>query len=111
MSGRTGMDAEQLWRRVGLDELRQALRRIEELMYGFEKTLRSLPPCDACARAKLVERIQSDSNRLSREMTSLSVLAETLKDTLGTTEQCTAALTANPPAPCRCTGGPCTCHE
>ena len=105
------LDSEDLWRRVGLDELRKALVRIEELMYGFEKTLRSLPPCNACARAKLVERIQSDSHRLSREMTTLSVLAESLKGALGTAEQCTTDLTANAPAPCRCTGGACTCHE
>lgn len=111
MTASAGIDTDELWRRVGLDELRKVLVRIEELLYGFEKTLRSLPPCNACARAKLVERIQSDSNRLSREMTGLSVLAETLKGALSTTEQCTAALTANAPAPCRCTGGACTCHE
>ena len=111
MPGRTELDTKALWRRVGLDELRQALVRIEELMYGFENTLRSLPPCNACARAKLVERIQSDSHQLSREMTTLSVLAESLKGALGTAEQCTTDLTANAPAPCRCTGGACTCHE
>ena len=111
MPGRTELDTKALWRRVGLDELRQALVRIEELMYGFENALRSLPPCNACARAKLVERIQSDSHRLSREMTNLSVLAESLKDALSTTEQCTTDLTTNPPVPCQCTGGQCTCHE
>jgi len=111
MTASTGVDTDELWRRVGLHELRQALMRIEELMYGFESTLRALPPCNVCARAKLVERIQSDSHRLSREMTSLSVLTESLKGALSTTEQCTAALTAKPPVPCQCTGGECTCHE
>jgi hypothetical protein len=111
MTASAGVDTEELWRRVGLQELRQALIQIEELMYGFEKTLRALPPCNTCARAKLVERIQSDSHRLSREITSLSVLAESLKDALSTTEQCTADLTTNAPAPCQCTGGECTCHE
>lgn len=52
------IDSEALWRRVGLDELRQALRRAQ-----------------------------------------------------GLAEQTQTELIANAPTPCRCSSGPCTCHD
>ena len=112
MSGPTReVDAEELWRRVGLAELRQALVRTEELMVRFEHTLHALPPCTTCARAKLLEQLERQTGRLAQEMTGLAVLAATLKQTLATLEQTQAGLQRDAPAPCRCRTDVCTCHE
>ena len=112
MSGPTReVDSDELWRRVGLAELRQALVRTEELMVRFEQTLQTLPPCTTCARAKLLEQLERQTGRLAQEMTGLAVLATTLKQTLVTLEQAEAALQQNVPAPCRCRTDVCTCHE
>lgn len=44
---------EELWRRVGLVELRQALGRAQTLIQRFEETLKKLPSCDECAHENL----------------------------------------------------------
>lgn len=106
-----GIDAEDLWRRVGLDELRCALVRIECLTKQFEQALRALPPCSRCARVSLMEQIRETGGRLSGEAGSLSALAETLKRAVAAAEQTQAALAANAPEACHCTTSRCTCHE
>ena len=104
-------ETEHLWKRVGLEELRRALSRIEALTTSFEHALQKLPPCSKCARAHLLERIRTASGELSSETASLSVPAATLQQAAAAAEQTEADLMANEPKPCRCEGGPCTCHE
>ncbi|MBI3996446.1 MAG: hypothetical protein HY352_02180 [Candidatus Omnitrophica bacterium] len=105
------LNSEDLWRRVGLDELRQALVRTRGLMEQFEQALRMLPPCNACARVALLERIDAAGQGLSGEIIGLSVLASTLKQAVAAAEHTQAELGANTPEPCRCSSGQCTCHE
>ena len=105
------IDSEDLWRRVGLDELRQALGRVHGLTERFEQALHTLPPCNACARVNLLEQIHTAGRHLSGEVTSLAVLATTLKQAVAAAEQTQAELAANAPDPCRCSFGQCTCHE
>lgn len=109
--GTDSIDSEDLWRRVGLDELRQTLVRTQTLMQQFEQALRTLPPCNACARVSLLEQVHSAGRHLSVEAGSLSVLAGMLKQAVAAAEQTQTELAANAPPPCRCSSGPCTCHE
>ena len=111
MSETHEVDSNDLWRRVGLDELRQALARVQGLTAGFEKALRTLPPCNTCARVSLLEQIQATGRHLSSEAASLSVLASTLKQAVAAAEQMQAELAANAPEPCQCSSGECTCHD
>ena len=104
-------ETELLWKRVGLEELRRALSRIEALTTGFERALRRLPPCSTCARTNLFGQIRTTSGQLSSETASLSALAATLQQAAAAAEQMEAQLMANVPKPCRCEGGTCTCHE
>ena len=104
------VDIERLWRRVGLQELRQTLKKVGTLMDSFGQTLKSLPSCDECAKAVLLEQIRATSNQVGVEAVSISVLAETLRESVTVTEKATAQLNANAPDPCRCAGEVCRCH-
>jgi len=103
-------DIDALWKRVGLQELREALARTEELIRGFEGALKAMPSCDDCAQVALLDQIRKTGGRLSSETVSLSVLAENLKEAVATAELAQAELGANAPDPCRCPTGLCTCH-
>ena len=105
------VNSEDLWRRMGLDELRHALVRTQGVMQQFEQALRTLPPCNACARVSLLEQIHAAGRHLSSEAASLSVLAGTLKQAVAAAEQTQTKLAANAPPPCRCSSGQCTCHD
>src|SRR3989338_3167269 len=96
------LNSEDLWRRVGLDELRQALVRTQGLIQEFEQALRTLPPCNACARVSLLEQIHTAGRHLSGEAASLSVLAGVLTQAVAAAEQTQTELAANAPSPCRC---------
>ncbi len=110
MPSAKGLEGEELWRRVGLDELRQTLVRVETLMRVFEKTLRSLPSCNECAKARLLEHLRASSTRLGTVITGLAILAESLSSALTAAEQAQDGLTRQPVQPCRCSANPCTCH-
>lgn len=110
MSAVSREDLEELWKRVGLSQLRGSVLKAEGLIRDFEEALRALPPCDKCARARLLEQIRGTGGRLSGEVVSLAVLAESLKTTMEVTEQARKALEGDPPEPCRCPDGGCTCH-
>ena len=105
------VDGEEFWRRVGLDELRHALARVHGLTARFEEVVRTLPPCNACARAHLLEQIDTVCRHLGSEATVLAVLAATLTQAVAAAEQTRAELVAKAPDPCQCPSGPCTCHE
>lgn len=105
------VDTDDLWRRVGLEELRQALERVTALANEFAGALKALPPCNACARVSLLEQIHTSGRHLSGEAGSLSVLAGALKQAVAAAEQTQAELVANAPSPCRCSSGQCTCHD
>ena len=110
MSAVRKAELEELWKRVGLSELRGSVQKAEGLIRDFEEALRALPPCDECARARLLEQIRGTGGRLSGEVVSLSVLAESLKTAMETAEQARQALEGAPPEPCRCPSGGCACH-
>ena len=103
-------DVDDLWRDVGLEELRQALKDVESLTRRFEASLQALPPCAACARVTLLQEIRATGSRLGGKVVSLTVLAETLKGAVGVAEQAAAQLAANVPEACQCPGTRCTCH-
>ncbi|MBI3313913.1 MAG: hypothetical protein HYZ83_06735 [Candidatus Omnitrophica bacterium] len=103
-------DAEILWKRVGLAELRAALKNINDLTNQFEKALASLPQCDQCARVQLLEQIQKTGNRLSGEVISLISLSATLKDAVSAAEAAEKKLIEQCPETCKCEGDQCTCH-
>lgn len=105
------IDSDDLWRRVGLGELRQALQRVTHLTRTFEEVLRELPPCNTCARGSLLEQIHAAGSHLGRELVGLTVLAKSLKEAVAAAEQTQAELVAHAPKPCRCTTGPCACHD
>ncbi len=109
--GTGSIDSEDIWRRVGLGELRQELVRTQSLMQEFEQALRTLPPCNACARVSLLEQIHAAGRHLSVASGGLSVLAGTLKQAVAAVEQTQTELMANAPASCRCSSGPCSCHD
>ena len=104
------VDLEELWRRVGLTELRQALGRAQTAIERFEETLKKLPSCDECARDSLLEQIRAASNEVGIEAVSLSVLAETLEGAVSAAECAHEGLKAGAPDPCECGAGECTCH-
>jgi hypothetical protein len=105
------LDSDDLWRRVGLGELRNALQRVERLTRTFEQALRALPPCNTCARGSLLEQIHTVGSHLDRELVGVTVLANSLKEAVAAAEPTREALAAGAPAPCQCGRGPCTCHE
>lgn len=106
------LDSEDLWRRVGLGELRKAIVQAEAQVRQFEQALRCLPPCDACARGQLLEQLQLTSSRVGREVAGVSMLAGALREAVTAVEQLPETLAAKTPEPCRCRQGQsCTCHE
>ena len=103
--------AQDLWKQVGLEELRKALKDVEILTRHFEKLLRMLPPCSTCARVNLLQQVHAVGSRLGSEIISLTVLASILKQVMAVAEQAQGELVADAPAPCQCSTGPCTCHD
>jgi hypothetical protein len=110
MSAPQAADSEEIWRRVGLEALRQALTQVSGLVKDFERILGSLPSCNQCARLALLEHIQTAGTQLSRQAVSLTVLAESLKGAVAAAERTGVELAEHCPDPCRCPAGRCTCH-
>ncbi len=110
MTASQGMDSGDLWRRVGLEELRRELAQVSNLIKDFQCAIESLPPCDQCARVALLEQIHSTGKALGHQAISLTVLAESLEGVVATAERTQAELAANAPEPCKCAAGPCVCH-
>ena len=104
------IDSEELWRRVGLGELRLALGEVHGLSVVFEQAVQQLPACTQCARNSFLEEVHRSGAQLSRQAASLSVLAETLKVAASSALAAAEDLASQPPTPCRCGGNPCTCH-
>lgn len=104
-------DIDALWKRLGLQELREALIRTEGLARNFEAALKALPSCDDCARVALLDQIRKTGGALSSETVSLSVLAVNLKEAVAVAEKAQAGLAANAPTPCHCPEDQCTCHD
>jgi len=102
--------ADELWKSMGLENLRRGLRRVTVLAEQFEGALRGLPGCNKCARLVLLENINRTGNELSGEVINLSVLAATLKDIVRSAEEAQKSLCENMPEPCRCNEKECTCH-
>jgi hypothetical protein len=111
MSSGQPLTTEELWRRVGLQELRRALDALERSKQRFEEGLRTLPPCDACARANLLGQLRVAGGRLGREMLGIAMLAEELEKAARAVERAQAEFTTIQTEPCRCPEGPCICHE
>ena len=105
------IDSDQIWKRVELEELRNAVKRAEYAIHQFERVLRALPSCNACARLKLIEQVQHTSGRLGKEAIGLTVLAQGLKNAMEAVDRTRSTLTQQSLAPCRCSGTECTCHE
>lgn len=105
------MDMERLWRRVGLETLRQALGRIQNLEKIFEKTLEDLPVCDDCARRVLFEKLEQVGIRLGGEVLSVTTLAASFREALAVLERGRAELAGSLSHACRCPQEPCNCHE
>ncbi len=103
-------DGENLWKRLGLEQLRGSLKKVERLSESFEATLNDLPKCDQCAKVALIERIQSSAGELGGEVVGLSALAGTLKASIEAAEQAKVALEQECPENCKCSGEPCKCH-
>ncbi|PIQ84645.1 MAG: hypothetical protein COV75_01205 [Candidatus Omnitrophica bacterium CG11_big_fil_rev_8_21_14_0_20_63_9] len=104
------LDTQELWRRVGLEQLRNTLGRISRMIVEFEEVLRSLPSCNECARSQLIQQLNQRSTTLSAEFTTLAVLAEGLQQAVAQTEAAHGELLERIPSPCHCASHPCTCH-
>ena len=109
MGASSGVESEDLWKRVGLEELRQALEHVTVLAREFEEALKALPPCDACARALLLERIEASGRRLGSAAISVSTLADMLHQAHATAELARQELARCAPESCACPPGRCTC--
>lgn len=105
------VDIEQLWRRVGLDAMRQALARIRSLDQIFEKTLEDLPVCDDCARRVLFEKLEQVGIRLGGEVLNVTTLAASFQGALAVLERGRVELAGSLSHACRCPQEPCNCHE
>ncbi|MBI4341649.1 MAG: hypothetical protein HY598_05145 [Candidatus Omnitrophica bacterium] len=105
------VESEGLWKRVGLEELRQALERVTALAGEFEAALKALPPCDACARALLLERIEAAGRRLGGAAISVSTLADVLRQAQATAEHAQQELVRCAPESCACPPGQCSCDH
>lgn len=110
MEDQTMSDADRLWNRLGLQELRESLKKIGKLANRFEQALRDLPSCDKCATLALLDQIKKTGNELSGETASLTALSETLRQTISVTEKIHNELMADAPVPCRCSQEECKCH-
>lgn len=103
-------DIENLWKRIGLEKLRNSLLKVEELSRSFEETLKDLPKCDPCAKVALLDKIQSTAKELGGEVVGLSALTGTLRESIGVAEEAKARLEQECPENCQCSGEPCKCH-
>lgn len=103
-------ELEELWKRVGLGELRSALEKVEGLRQDLERLLGDLPACDKCARAALMKQIEQAGIRLGGEVMGLTTMAASLQKTLAQAEGAVSQWVSQPAAPCRCAGEPCRCH-
>lgn len=104
-------EGEELWRRVGLEELRAALAEVKRSLRRFERTLEDLPPCSTCARTMLLEHIHTAGRELTGRVTGVALLAESLREAVAEAERVHATLSRETRKPCRCASGICTCHE
>gem|GEM_PF-1852990 len=104
-------ELENLWRNLGLEELRIALKKIEDFSRKFEGALQALPECDQCARVSLLEQIQASGEILGGEVVNIVALAGTLKQAVSVAEKAQNHLVESCPPACRCSGGACTCHS
>lgn|SRR3989338_9002497 len=107
----TNDDMEQIWKRLGLDELRQALVTVVVSAQRFEQALRKLPSCNACARVGLLENIEDSGKTLGSEVIDLTVLAATLKNAVAKTEKTKEQLEKNVLHSCGCGEQKCSCHN
>lgn len=103
--------SEQLWKRIGLHELRSALENVANAAKRFEQALGELPVCDECAKFALLEHIQNTGRKLGTQAASLSVLAESLKGSADVAQNLKAGLVEHAPKPCQCSGKVCSCHH
>ena len=104
------IDTADLWKRVGLDTLREGLIEINKLVQGFEGALKNLPSCDKCARVAMVDQIKTTGSDLGSKVIGLTALAETLRAVLTTAEKARSSLVQSCPSPCHCAAGKCECH-
>ncbi len=106
-----GLESEALWKRVGLEELREVLLRVMALTQEFEQALKALPPCDSCARAALLDRIETSGRKLASAAVGVSTLAEVLRQAQVTLEAAQKELERCAPETCACPPGACTCNH
>lgn len=105
------LEAINLWRKLGLEELYAGVHKAEEATQAFERTLAALPRCKTCARAALLRDLQETSGKLSEQLISLGILSSALQEAVSAAEKVNAELRTKASAPCRCSGEPCTCHD
>ncbi len=103
--------SEQIWKRIGLHELRSVLENVTNAAKSFEQALRELPTCDECAKLALLEYIQNTGRKLGTQAASLSVLAESLKGSADVAQNLKSNLIEHAPKPCKCNGKVCSCHH
>lgn len=104
-------DFEELWERVGLENLRQALTKVDALTHRFERSLQELPNCDKCARVTLLDHIEQTGAQLSGEIISLTSLAASIKQAVNVIESAQKDLKEQVPHRCECPDeAACTCH-
>jgi len=111
MSPVDDLDTNELWRRVGLEELRASIRKVESASREFERILRELPPCNRCARASLLRQIQDSGAHLSSKSGSISALAAVVKESVEQFEIELENFESETISECACSSGPCTCHD
>lgn len=111
MAQSPGLESEALWKRVGLEELRAALLRITRLALEFEEALKALPPCDSCARASLLEKIEASGRELGGAAITVSSLADVLRQAQETAEAACKELGTCAPEACACPPGRCACNH
>ncbi len=104
-------DTVDLWRRLGLEELYEQVRKAEEATQAFGQTLKSLPKCKKCARSMLLRGLQESGDKLSVQLISLGILSSALKDAVAAAEKACADMGQSASSPCRCAGEPCVCHD
>ena len=104
-------DNEQIWKRLGLEELRHALVTVVASAQRFEQALRKLPDCDACARVALLENIVDSGKTLGSEVINLTALTGTLKKAVAETEKIQEQLGRNASDSCGCGDSKCNCHK
>lgn len=103
-------ETEQLWRRIGLEELRQAVEKTQQAINDFQRAVEALPDCEHCARVALLEKVGHSSAALERSVVGVNVLASVLQEAVAVAGQARQRLALKPPAACRCPGEPCQCE-